>query len=317
MAGLLGFIVKRFIAMIILVYMIATIVFFMAHASPYNPIKLDLGQHAANPVAVRQYEHLFGLDRPLWDQYKTYMGGLVHGQLGYSEGVDSFGTPVWDLLKSGVPVSMKLGIYATVLSLIIGLPIGLISALKQNTMIDHGSQFFVILAYAVPVFVLIPLCQLLFGVHLHWLPVTGWGDPGLLGIKEQILPVGLFALSLAGFFAKSFRSFLLEVLNQDYVRTARAKGLKNAVIIYLHACKNTLLPLASIVGPTVAFLIVGAFIIENFFGIPGIGLTTVSAVLGSNYPVIEATTIILAAFVVFVNMLTDIFYAMVDPRVRI
>jgi len=123
-------------------------------------------------------------------------------------------------------------------------------------------------------------------------------------------------MGLAGFFAKSFRSFLLEVLSQDYMRTARAKGLKDRVVIYLHACKNTLLPLASIVGPTIAFLIVGAFIIENFFGIPGIGLTTIDAVTSSNYPVIEATTILLAAFVVFINMLTDIFYAMVDPRVR-
>lgn len=317
MSGLLSFVVKRMIAMIIVVYLIATIVFFMAHASPYNPIKLDLGQHAANPVAVHAYEHLFGLDQPLWTQYTTYMGGLLHGQLGYSEGIDSFGSPVWDILKSGVPVSMRLGVVALILSLLIGLPIGLISALRQNTIIDHGSQFFVILAYAIPVFVLIPLCQLLFGVKLGWLPVTGWGDPGLLGFKEQILPEVLFALGLAGFFAKSFRSFLLEVLSQDYVRTARAKGLKNRVVIYLHACKNTLLPLASIVGPTIAFLIVGAFIIETFFGIPGIGLTTVDAVLASNYPVIEATTLILAAFVVFINMLTDIFYAMVDPRVRI
>lgn len=316
MSNLLSFIVKRIFAMIVVVYLIATIVFFMAHASPYNPIKLVLGQHAANPAAVAAYEHLFGLDQPLWNQYKDYMGGLLHGNLGYSEGIDSFGTPVWDILKGGVPVSMKLGSFALILSLIIGLPIGLLSALKQNSAIDHGSQFFVILAYAIPVFVLIPICQLIFGVYLHWLPISGWGDPGLAGIKEQILPVTLFAMGLAGFFAKSFRSFLLEVLSQDYMRTARAKGLKDRVVIYLHACKNTLLPLASIVGPTIAFLIVGAFIIENFFGIPGIGLTTIDAVTSSNYPVIEATTILLAAFVVFINMLTDIFYAMVDPRVR-
>ncbi|MGH2408754.1 MAG: ABC transporter permease, partial [Chloroflexota bacterium] len=287
MSDLLRFVIKRFIAMVVVVYLIATIVFFMAHASPYNPIKLDLGQHAANVQAVKAYEHLFGLDQPLWTQYTTYMNGLIHGNLGYSEGVDTFGSPVWSILKGGVPVSMKLGIDALILSLIIGLPIGLISALHQNSIIDHASQFFVILAFAIPVFVLIPICQLVFGVYLRWLPVTGWGDPGLLGWKEQVLPVLLFALGLAGFFAKSFRSFLLEILTQDYVRTARAKGLKTRVIIYLHVCKNTLLPLASIVGPTVAFLIVGAFIIENFFGIRGIGLTTIEAVTGSNYPVIE------------------------------
>ena len=173
------------------------------------------------------------------------------------------------------------------------------------------------IAYAIPPFVLAPVAQLVFGVELKWLPVSGWGDPGLAGIREMILPVLLFAAGLAGFFAKSFRSFLLEVLQEDYIRTARAKGLRERLVIYRHACKNTLVPLASIVGPTMAFLIIGAFIIENFFGIPGIGSITISAVTQSDYPVIEATTILLASSVVFINFLTDVFYALVDPRVRI
>ena len=212
---------------------------------------------------------------------------------------------------------MQLGGEALLLALLVGLPVGLISALKQNSWIDHSSQSVMILLYVIPAFVLVPLSQLIFGDWLQWLPVTGWGDPGVLGFKEQILPVTLYAAGLAGFFAKSFRSFMLEVLGQDYIRTARAKGLKSRVVIYLHAMKNTLLPLASIVGPTIAFLIVGAFIIEYFFSIPGIAYITAESVINTDYPVIEATTILLAAFVVVVNMLTDIFYAMVDPRVRI
>jgi ABC-type dipeptide/oligopeptide/nickel transport system permease component len=199
----------------------------------------------------------------------------------------------------------------------VGLPIGLVSALRQNTWLDHSSQGLMIILYAVPTFVLVPIAQDVFGAQLHWLPVTGWGDPGVLGIKEAILPVTLYAAGLAGFFAKSFRSFMLEVLRQDYIRTARAKGLKNWIIINRHAFKNVLLPLASIVGPVVAFLIVGAFIIEYFFSIPGIAYITVTSVTQSDYPVIEATTILLAVFVVVVNMLTDIFYALVDPRVRL
>lgn len=316
--GNLGyFIIKRFLAMIVVGYLIATIVFFLAHSSPYDPILLNLGQHAANKTILNQQRHIFGLDQPLSQQYLNFMGGLLHGNLGYSEGTDTWAQPVWSLLQNGVPVSMRLGLYALTLSLIVGLPIGLISALKQNSIVDHGSQFFIMVAYAVPTFVLIPFCQIVFAVNLHWLPVQGWGAPGIDGYKEMILPVTLYAAALAGFFAKSFRSFMLEVLQQDYIRTARAKGLKERRVIYLHAFKNTLLPLASIVGPTIAFLITGAFIIETFFGIPGIGLTTVQAVTGSDYPVIEATTLILAVFVVFVNMLTDIFYAMVDPRVRL
>jgi ABC-type dipeptide/oligopeptide/nickel transport system permease component len=147
--------------------------------------------------------------------------------------------------------------------------------------------------------------------------VSGWGAPGIFGLKEMILPVCLYGLGLAGFYAKSFRSFLLEVLGQDYIRTARSKGLKERAVILLHAGKNTLLPLSSVVGPSLAYLIVGAFIIESFFSIPGVGNVTVSAVTSSNYPVIEATTIMVATAVMVINMLTDIFYALVDPRVRI
>jgi len=317
MANLIVFVIRRLLAMVVVVYLIATIVFFLSHASPYDPIKLNLGQHAANKLIYNNYARLFGLDKSEWEQYKAYMGGLLHGNFGYSEGTDTWGQPVWSLLQNGVPVSLKLGGSALILSLIVGLPIGLISALKQNTIVDHGSQFFVMVAYAIPVFVLIPLAQLLFAVQLRWLPVSGWGAPGLEGYRQMILPVTLFAAGLAGFFAKSFRSFMLEVLSQDYIRTAKAKGLKQRLVLYRHAFKNTLLPLASIVGPTIAFLIVGSFLVETFFGIPGIGLTTVDSVLSSDYPVIEATTLILAVFVVFINMLTDIFYAMVDPRVRL
>jgi ABC-type dipeptide/oligopeptide/nickel transport system permease component len=189
--------------------------------------------------------------------------------------------------------------------------------MKQNTIIDHGSQGLMILVYAVPTFVLAPLAQLVIGAQLKWLPVTGWGDPGVLGFKEMILPVCVYAAGLAGYFSKSFRSFLLEVLSQDYIRTARAKGLHERLVVYRHAIKNTLLPLASIVGPVVAYLITGAFITETLFGIPGVGNFTVESTINSDYPVIEATVILLAAFVVVVNFLTDIFYALVDPRVRL
>lgn len=326
MANLLAFIVKRMLAMIVLAYIIVTVVFFLAHASPYDPIKVILGQHA-NTQNVAAYRRLFGLNLPEWKQYFNYLGGVLHGNLGYSEEQGSLGQPVWSLLQSGVPVTMKLGGYALVLSLIVGLPIGLISALRQNSVIDHAGQSFMIILYVIPTFVFVPVCQLVFGSVLHWLPVTGWGDSGfsLFGLipnpgaslNEMILPVTIYAAGLAGFFAKSFRSFMLEVLSQDFIRTARAKGLKNRIVIYRHAVKNTLLPLASIVGPTIAYLIVGAFIIEYLFSIPGIGYITAESVIDSNFPVIEATTLMLAVFVIIVNMLTDIFYAMVDPRVRI
>lgn len=316
MSNLLAFVIKRMLAMIVVVWVIVTIVFFLAHNSPYDPIHDILGRRY-NAVSAARLRQMFGLDQPLWRQYLNYLGDLLHGNLGYSEASETLGQPVWGILQAGVPVTLKLGGYALLLSLLIGLPVGLISALRQNSVIDHGSQGAMMVFYAVPNFVTVPVCQLIFGANLKWLPVSGWGAPGLLGWKQMVLPVTLYAAGLTAYFAKSFRSFLLEVLRQDYIRTARAKGLREGVIVYLHAMKNTLLPLASIVGPTVAFLVVGAFVIEFFFSIPGVGYLTVQSVFASDYPVIEATTILLSVFVVVVNMLTDIFYAMVDPRVRL
>lgn len=314
--NLLAFSVRRFLAMILILWVVLTLVFALARLSPYDPVVQIMQQHY-NVAEANRIRHQFGLDQPMWKQYLNYIAGLLHGNLGKSESQQTLGQPVWDLLKHGVPVTLRLGLYALLLSLIIGLPIGLISALKQNSILDHGSQSIMMVFYAVPTFVLVPLAQLVIGAQLGWLPVTGWGAPGLLGFKEEILPVTLFAAGLTGYFAKSYRSFVLEVLSQDYIRTARAKGLKQSAILIVHAVKNTLLPLASIVGPTVAYLITGAFIIETFFGIPGIGYITVESIFNSDYAVIEATTLLLAAFVVVINFLTDIVYAMVDPRVRL
>lgn len=318
MPGLLTWMVKRFIAMVFVIWVITTVVFFLAHLSPINPIQEVLGnKYNASPTVRNQLRHEFHLDEPLWQQYTSYLQDLSHGQLGYSIESSTLGTPVWNIIKVGVPQSVKLGGYALILALLIGLPVGMISAIKQNSPIDHGSQFVMMVFYAVPAFVVAPIAQLVLGVELHWLPVAGWGAPGLAGVKEMIMPVGIFGLGIAGYFAKSFRSFMLEVLQQDYIRTARSKGLKERVVIYLHALKNTLLPLATIVGPTIAFLVAGAFIIEAFFNIPGIGNITVSAVVVSDYPIIEATTILIAVSVVVINFLTDVFYAMIDPRVRL
>lgn len=317
-AGLAPFVIRRLLATLVLVYAITTVVFFLSRASPYDPVLSALGSPGSiDKQSIATLRHEFGLDVSIWQQYVNYLTGLVHGNFGYSEGQDSLGRPVWSLLSAGIPVSLRLGLFALGLALIVGLPIGLISALRQNSPVDYVSQTSVMLVHAVPLFVTAPLAQLLFGVYLKWLPVSGWGAPGITGLKEMILPVALYGLGLSGFYAKSFRSFLLEVLGQDYIRTARSKGLKERHIIVVHAIKNTLLPLASIVGPSLAYLIVGAFIIESFFSIPGIGSVTVNAVTTSNYPVVEATTVMVASMVMVVNMLTDIFYALVDPRVRV
>lgn len=330
MASLASFVVKRFFSGVIVVWAIVTVVFLMEHApGTPDPIKLLLGSHFTYGN-YRRLLHEYGLDIPLWQQYLNYLGlgpilarfgvqfgqgavntGLLEGNFGYSYA--QVGTPVWSIMRDGIPVTLKLGFYALSVSLIIGIPVGLVSALRQNSVVDHALQGTSILLYGIPTFVLAPTFQVVFAIQHQWFPVSGWGDSP----KQVILPVAAYSAGLMGYFAKSFRSFMLEVLQQDYIRTARAKGLRPSVVVWLHAMKNTLLPLASIVGPTIAYLIAGAFIVEQFFDIPGIARATVESVGNGDYGMIEGTTIALAAFVVFVNMLTDIFYSMVDPRVRL
>lgn len=316
MNNLLIFSIKRLLSMIVVVWIIATIVFFLAHLTPNDPVVEYLGIKAT-PHNVAATRHALGIDGPLWQQYVNFIKGAAHGDFGRAEERGYWGQPVWSIIKNGLPVSLKIGGLALFFALLISLPVGLISALKQNTWIDHVIQFMVMAMYALPAFVVAPFAQVIFGVDLGWFPVAGWGDPGTLGFKEMVLPIAVFSTQIAGYYAKSFRSFMLEVLNQDYIRTAHAKGLKERLVIFRHAVKNTLLPLASIVGPSIAFLVAGAFIIEIYFAIPGIGAVTVNSVIAGDYPVIQTTTILIASAVVFVNALTDIFYAMVDPRVRL
>lgn len=330
MANLAFFVIKRLLSGVVVVWAIVTIVFILEHGpGAADPIRLILGSHFTYGN-YRQLVHEYGLDIPLWQQYLNYLGlapilswfgvhfghgftetGLLEGNLGLSYQYP--GTPVWSLMSSGVPVTLKLGFYALALSLVVGIPVGMISALRQNSAIDYAGQGSMMVLYAIPTFVLVPVCQIIFAIELKWFPEQGWGD----NLSQVILPTVTYAAGLAGYFAKSYRSFMLEVLQQDYIRTARAKGLSQRVIIWLHAMKNTLLPLASVVGPTIAYLIVGAFIVEEYFNIPGIAHETIQSVFAGDYGVIEATTIALAAFVVFINMLTDIFYSIVDPRIRV
>jgi ABC-type dipeptide/oligopeptide/nickel transport system permease component len=327
-AGLVSFVVKRLLSGLIVVWAIVTVVFVLEHGpGAADPIRGILGSHytfGRNAALAHEY----GLDVPLWQQYLNYLGlapilglasarfghgaintGLLEGNLGYS--YQYVGQPVWSLLQSGIPVTLELGCFALLLALLVGIPVGMTSALRQNSLVDHLGQGGMMALYAVPTFVLVPVMQLVFAIQLHWLPEQGWGD----NAAQMVLPVTAYAAGLAGYFAKSFRSFMLEVLQQDYIRTARGKGLGRRAIVWRHAMRNALLPLGSIVGPTVAYLIVGAFVVESYFNIPGIANETVQSLFSGDYAVIEGTTIALAVFELVINMLTDIFYSIVDPRV--
>jgi ABC-type dipeptide/oligopeptide/nickel transport system permease component len=312
---LLGFIIKRLLAMVVILFAVSAFSFFLLASAPGDPIRANLAQHGSADT-IKQLEHQYGLDLPGWQRYLNYVGDLLHGNLGLS--LVQPGTSVNDLLANGLPVSLKLGGLALLVSLLVGVPLGVIAAVRHNKLIaDNLNMGIMLILYSIPAFVLIPFLVEIFSIQLGWLPAGQWGDPGWQGVKEAVLPVTVYAAGLAGFFARSVRSFMLEVLNQDYIRLARAKGLRERKVIYVHAMKNTFLPFASVLGPTIAFLVVGAFIVENEFSINGIGYITVQSTLAGDFAVTEATTLLLATAVVVVNALTDIFYTIADPRVKL
>jgi len=315
---LLAFIVRRLIAMIFILFGVTAVTFFLVRLAPGDPVTAQLGQHAGDPAAYHRLYHQMGLDQPLWKQFLTYVWNALHGDLGNS--VIQIGTPVTSIIGQGLPVTLELGALATGIALIFGIPLGIIAAVRHNGLFADNLNMGVMMAlYSLPPFVIIPGVWLVFGILLKntifHLPVTGW--QGLGNPQYWLAPAFVFAAGLAGLFARSMRSFMLEELNKDYVRLARAKGLSERKVIYVHAMKNTLLPFASVLGPTVAFLVVGAFIIELEFGIPGVANITVQSTLSDDYAVTMATTLVLAAAVVVANALTDIFYTIVDPRVRL
>jgi ABC-type dipeptide/oligopeptide/nickel transport system permease component len=315
---LYAFIAKRLVATVFILFGVAAITFFLVRLAPGDPVAQQLGQHAGDAATYKRLYHQMGLDQPLWRQFVTYVWNALHGNFGTS--VAQPGTPVTDIIGQGLPVTLELGALATLIALLIGVPLGVLAAVRHNGLVaDNVNMGIMMTLYSLPPFVIIPGVWLVFGVLLRntvfHLPVTGWqglGDP-----HYWLAPAFVFAAGLAGFFARSMRSFMLEELTKDYVRTARAKGLSERSVIYMHAMKNTLLPFASVLGPTVAFLVVGAFIIEQEFSIPGIANITVQSTLSNDYSVTMATTLVLAAAVVIVNALTDIFYTIVDPRVRL
>ena len=310
-----GFLVKRLLALAGTLLVVSILTYTLVIVTPGDPIRENLFRHAT-PDTYKAIAHEYGLDLPFWQRYLTYMGGLLHGDLGLS--LSQPGQRVNDLLADGLPISLQLGGLSLLVGLLVGVPLGVVAAARHNGPVaDHLSMGVMLLLYAAPSFVLIPPLIDILCIHLGWLPTGHWGDPGWLGIKEAILPVLVNATGVAGYFARSLRSFLLEVLGQDYIRIARAKGLTRRRILFTHALKNTLVPFVSLLGPTLAFLVVGSFVVETLFSINGIGNITVQATLQGDLAVTEATTLILALAVVSANALTDIFYTIADPRVHL
>jgi peptide/nickel transport system permease protein/oligopeptide transport system permease protein len=304
---------KRFASLPFVIFSITFITFVVGYLAPGDPILAMMGSRS-DPDTYQRLRHVYGLDLPWYEQYLDYLFGLARGDLGLSFRYQ--GRPVWEMISSGVPVSFSLGLVALVLSLSVGVPLGIWSALRQNSLFDRANMALMLILYSVPSFVLIPILRWLnyqlYSSDLPSLPQAGWGRA-----EHWVMPVFVLSAASLGYIARLTRVSMLEILRQDYLRTAYAKGLHQQRIIWIHAFRNAMLPIVTVVGPAVAFLVTGAFVVENLFAIPGIGFLSVQAIQQRDYPVIQSTTVILAVAVVVMNLITDMLYVVLDPRVRV
>jgi ABC-type dipeptide/oligopeptide/nickel transport system permease component len=303
---------RRFLSLIFVLFSVTFLTFIVGHLAPGDPVlNMMGGRH--DPVRYEFLRHLYGFDLPWYQQYLTYIGHLLQGNLGFSFKYPE--RPVWDLIVNGVPISLVLGGLALGLSAVIGVITGVLAALWRNTWRDTTIMGLMLALYSIPSFVLIPLIWVvdlaLYKAGLPSLPVAGWGKP-----EHLVLPVLVLGAANAGFITRLMRSSMLEVLGQDFIRTARAKGAPEPLVIRRHVLRNALLPLLTVLGPASAFLVTGAFVVENLFAVPGIGYLSVQSIGQRDYPVIQATTILLALAVVVMNLVTDLAYTLADPRVR-
>ncbi len=305
---MLGYVLRRFLSAVPTLFVIVTISFFMIRLAPGGPFDLE---RPLDPLIMRNLERAYNFDKPLWHQYLLYLGNLLQGDLGPSFTRRDFS--VVDLFRTGLPVSIQLGSLALIIALIVGTALGALAALRQNSWSDYGVVALATFGITIPTFVIAPLLSLFFGVMLGWLPAGGWGGGSW---RNMVLPVATLALPQIGIIARLTRGATIEALRSNHVRTARAYGLPSYVVVGVHALRASLLPVVSYLGPTAAALLTGSVVVETIFGIPGIGRYFVQGALGRDYTLVMGTVVVIAVFVIVFNLIVDILYAWLDPRVR-
>jgi ABC-type dipeptide/oligopeptide/nickel transport system permease component len=288
-------------------WLIVTMVFMLAHIVPGDPVAQMLGE-GARADDLQQLRHMLGLDLPLPVQYGRYLAGIAHGDLGESF---RFQQPVLQVVISHYPATLELALVALLVCAGIGIPGGLLAAQRRGTSTDHAIGVFTLFGLSVPNFALGPVLILVFSVLLGWLPVSGRGGPGHL-----ILPALTLGAALAAILTRMVRTSVIEELSSDYVRTARAKGLSESAVLFRHAFRNALIPIITILGLQFGTLLAGTIVTESIFSWPGIGRLAVQAISARDYPLLQGCILTIAVSYVFVNLLTDLVYALVDPRVR-
>lgn len=304
-AKTLMYILKRIALAVLTVWVVITVTFFVMRAVPGGPF---LGEKAVSPAAQAALEAKYGLDKPLMEQYFTYLKDIVT-KLDFGPSIKQRGRMVIDVIADGMKTSAKLGIIAACLALVTGIVLGSVAALRRNTILDKVIMVITTGFVSMPSFIMGTLLLLLFTVHWHFFPANGSTADGL------VLPIITLALYPMAYITRLTRSSMLDVLGQDYIRTARAKGVSPVKIVFGHALKNSLIPVITYFGPMLAYIVTGSLVVEQIFAVPGIGRAFVNSIINRDYPMIMGTTIVLACLIVVMNLLSDILYKVVDPRI--
>lgn len=305
---MLRFLITRLVSATVVVFGVITIVFLLIHLVPGDPVEVMLGE-AAQPADRDALRQALGLDQPLWVQWGRYVQGLAHLDLGMSLHSKR---PIVDILGERVPATLLLAAAGLLVAVVIALPLGILAAVRKGTVWDQGSMAFAMLGVSIPNFWMGPLLILVFSFWLGWFPVSG-----MEGIRSLVLPAFTLGTALAAILSRMVRAALLEVLSEDYIRAARAKGLNNRTVVLHHGLRNAALPVITVLGLQLGALLGGAVITETIFAWPGIGQLTIEAIQRRDYPVVQACVMLISLAYVLVNTLTDVAYAALDPRVRL
>jgi oligopeptide transport system permease protein len=306
---MLNYAVRRLLSAIPTLFVIITLAFFMMRLAPGGPFDRE---KQLPPEIEANILRAYNLDKPVYEQYVDYLTNIVRGDFGPSYKYLDF--TVTDLIMTGFPVSLRLGLYAIVIAVLFGVAAGTVAALNQNSTFDYLVMGFAMTGIVIPNFVMAPLLALVFGVYLSLLPVAGWGGGKL---QYQILPVITLALPQIAYIARLTRGSMVEVMNSNFIRTARAKGLAERIVVVRHALRGGLLPVVSYLGPATAAVITGSVVIESIFDVPGIGRYFVNGALNRDYPVVMGVVIFYAVLIILLNLLVDLLYGFLDPRVKV
>ena len=305
---MMRFFVGRLLQAIPVIFIVITATFFLVRAAPGGPFDAE---KTLSPEVIERLNERYNLNAPMYEQYFDYLGHLVQGDFGPSFRYTN--RTVTEMIYAGLPITFELAIYAIMIALVIGICAGMLAAIKPNSAQDYIPMSLAMTGICMPSFLLGPLLVLVFGIWLQWLPVSGWGySPG-----DKILPAITLGSTYAAYIARLTRGGMLEILSQDYIRTAKAKGLPTATIITRHALRGGLSPVVAFLGPAIAGLLAGSFVVETIFQIPGLGRFYVQAAFNRDYTMILGTTILLSCLIVLLNMLSDLLAVWLNPRLAL